>query len=359
MSSFAKRAATRVVASALGAVLACLFAGVVETFWIRGATAEPPGFASTWLAASGLVLPVALAVGISVGCASLFLHPVGPPSLESLRSYVRASSTRRGELAIGFPLTALAAIAFLLLTARLSLVVLASDAPSKVSGAVLGLLSSLFAVGLGIAVAGAARALGPRLQTFELSPIASLAAALVGAAVLIGIFVMTGTTSGSGGTLAMFGVLKRPELDLRAPALLGLIALGAYLVPALVARWPLPLIAALALLPLVLSIRAASSGLDERRIALSMERGAPLSKLVLGALRKLSDRDHDGFSARFGGGDCDDRRADVNPGADDVPGNGLDEDCSVTTPSASRFPPLRPLRAPKCDRPPSPRCRNG
>jgi arylsulfatase A-like enzyme len=43
--------------------------------------------------------------------------------------------------------------------------------------------------------------------------------------------------------------------------------------------------------------------------------------------RRLTDHDGDGFSARFGGGDCDDTRADVYPGAEDIPGDGIDQDC--------------------------------
>jgi choline-sulfatase len=43
--------------------------------------------------------------------------------------------------------------------------------------------------------------------------------------------------------------------------------------------------------------------------------------------RGFTDHDGDGFSARWGGGDCDDTRADVYPGAEDVPGDGVDQNC--------------------------------
>ncbi len=48
---------------------------------------------------------------------------------------------------------------------------------------------------------------------------------------------------------------------------------------------------------------------------------------LLTAARKATDGDRDGFSARFGGGDCDDRRDDVHPGAEDFPGDGVDANC--------------------------------
>ncbi len=44
-------------------------------------------------------------------------------------------------------------------------------------------------------------------------------------------------------------------------------------------------------------------------------------------LRKALDFDGDGYSRFLGGGDCDDGNAHVSPGADDVPGNHIDEDC--------------------------------
>ena len=80
-------------------------------------------------------------------------------------------------------------------------------------------------------------------------------------------------------------------------------------------------------------------------------------RALLATARHLTDHDGDGFSARFGGGDCDDTRADVYPGAEDIPGDGIDQDCeggdakpvaAAPKAAASDGAPLAPIR-PRAD----------
>jgi hypothetical protein len=67
-------------------------------------------------------------------------------------------------------------------------------------------------------------------------------------------------------------------------------------------------------------------------------RGGGTERLVLQALRRAADRDGDGYSARFGGGDCDDN----NPRA--YPLGPIDCDGIVTSRSPERDAPRTPLR---------------
>jgi choline-sulfatase len=92
-----------------------------------------------------------------------------------------------------------------------------------------------------------------------------------------------------------------------------------------------------ALLGLALPLAVAVAAMGGLIVGSRLPEGAPAFEAVadhgwglrvlLATARRLTDHDGDGFSARFGGGDCDDTRADVYPGAEDIPGDGIDQDC--------------------------------
>lgn len=53
----------------------------------------------------------------------------------------------------------------------------------------------------------------------------------------------------------------------------------------------------------------------------------PWPATVLRAARSAVDLDRDGFSYLLGGGDCNDLNRNINPGAREIPGNGIDDNC--------------------------------
>jgi choline-sulfatase len=67
----------------------------------------------------------------------------------------------------------------------------------------------------------------------------------------------------------------------------------------------------------------------------------PYASLALGLGARLADADGDGAGAILLGGDCNDHDARVHPGALDVPGNGLDENCNGSD-ALTFSPPGRP-----------------
>jgi len=139
------------------------------------------------------------------------------------------------------------------------------------------------------------------------------------------------------GAWVVFHQLDWRALDLGSlvvPALLPVIAIGLAITfygPLAGVRERIPMrgvaaavgLVIAALLP-VLGLRGTPSEDTQAAVA---ERSY-LGKRLIPVLRKLSDRDHDGYSAFFGGPDCDDHNADIHPNAKDIPDNGIDENCN-------------------------------
>jgi hypothetical protein len=177
------------------------------------------------------------------------------------------------------------------------------------------------------AVTAATRWLAQRWGDGFTTPV-GMSLAVVIAAGSLSALIATGETSGAGGPFALFGVLRRQELDLRAVSLLMLWLVGGWLALGLLVQRVLKGWRTLPALGLAILLGVVGGSRWNDAVALSVRSSAPLSGKLLGALWKASDRDGDGQSAWFAGGDCNDSNEYVYSGAQDEPGNRLDEDCS-------------------------------
>jgi choline-sulfatase len=313
-----------------GALGASLVAGLAVALLDAVATARAApagGFASILLLQLGLYALPALLAGFATGLiAGAVGATFGPAALPRLINRLRVDRELDRNLVAGFLAGAAVALVFAGAIAFLSLKLVAGVERKSVGALLLGIV----AVGaLPLLVAAwlplyrLARA--PARVVPALGPFPAIMVLLAAAGVV--------------GVLAVYYVVTR-RLDWRALNLGGYAMIAVYAAlfavilflaygPMTRARQGLPargvLLAAGAVLAAALVPLSLGSGPSPATAA--VDEHSKGGRILVGVGRRLVDRDGDGFSAFLGGPDCNDRRADVNPNATEIPGNGIDDNC--------------------------------
>jgi arylsulfatase A-like enzyme len=329
------------VLAVAGAVAGAAFIAILEAVKASKEWRVPLG--PTLLGDVAVLAPLATFVGLAVGVALMTLDPQRRWTLLNVQARLRALGPgARDRLTATALLAPLAAIGWVVASGQAARAVLLHESDAWAAGAAMSAMSVLVlamsAATVLALVPSTARTLAPRVGL----PAAATSGVLFALGFLF-LGMRLGDASGNGSTpLAILGVLMRRELDLSPVLALGVLAIGAVLCEraSREGRWGRVAVAGAAVaLAWGLVVQEAYAMAEDPGTAYAIEHGAPLGRVGLALARRATDRDHDGSSYLFGGGDCDDSDPRRSPSAVDVPGNGIDEDCSGADLPLPRKPP--------------------